>query len=202
MNPRRCSAAFTLIELAMTALLLSMGLLTVFALLRRGIASRSELEGEMRGAAFADAAFNTLRAVSEHSARHADTNDLWTLFWTDFQNGETNVALTADADGQSSDSAAEPATGPAKDPTRLFGDGEVRVYRWLPDPAISNAVPPLRYQCSIYITNSFEEAKSVGLFLNHPTNRVQLTLHVWPSGQTNSAAQTYFTLFSNRGRLP
>jgi Tfp pilus assembly protein PilV len=159
----------------MTALLLSLGLLAVFALLRRGLASRMELEAETRGAAFADAAFNTLRFVSEQIARGSTaTNDTWGAFWISFGAGSTNLPLTVD-------SMEEPLDPSVTRTALLYGTTEAHI----------------AYQCSAIGTNAFE-----GFLEHYPTNRAQVTLHVWPSGLTNAPAQTFFTLFSNPGRLP
>jgi hypothetical protein len=169
----------------MTALLLSLGLLAVFALLRRGLASRMELEAETRGAAFADAAFNTLRFVSEQIARGSTaTNDTWGAFWISFGAGSTNLPLTVD-------SMEEPLDPSVTRTALLYGTGARYFY------TNGTTEAHIAYQCSAIGTNAFE-----GFLEHYPTNRAQVTLHVWPSGLTNAPAQTFFTLFSNPGRLP
>ncbi len=202
--PRR---GFTIIELALTAFLLSIGLLSVFALVRRGLTSRAEMEDETRGAAFAQAAFNSLRAASELAIRHSLSNDLWLAFWHDFESGQTNLLISAgETARQSGDSATDI---PDEDLFRIFGDDKIRAWRWQPSANETNITPTVRYQCSVSLSSAFKNREDDtgqqaqgGVFENFPTNRAQITLHVWPRGQTNSPAQTYFSLFPNPGRLP
>ncbi len=193
---------FTLVELAMTALLLSMGLLAVFALLRRGIESRIEMEAEVRSMLFADAIANTLQALSEQSEQDPE-GEAWERFWHEFAAGEDSLALHPSAD--SGDGPADGGEGaPDADTSRVYGDGNTRHYRWR--GAAGNAAEErwsdtaLRYQCQVALVNTFGVEGYV--LADYPTNRVQVTLHVWPEGAGDSAAQTYFMLFSNAGRLP
>ncbi len=193
---------FTLVELAMTALLLSMGLLAVFALLRRGIESRIEMEAEVRSMLFADAVANTLQALSEQSEQDPE-GAAWARFWFEFAAGGRSLALHPSADA--GDDAADGPGGDADaDTARLYGDGDTRHYRWRAaagDPAGGRwADTALRYQCQVTLANTFGAEGYV--LADYPTNRVQVTLHVWPEGAGDSAAQTYFMLFSNAGRLP
>ena len=181
-NPLRCRlrqrSGFTLVELAMTALLLSMGLLTIFALLRRGIASRMEMEEEVRAASFADSAFNTLRAISDSAASSTNVQE-WVEFWDAFQFGTTNLPLFQSATTELTDSPSI-LTG------ALYGNGEIYVFTNV------NSSTRIAYLCA---------AEMAAMYEGYPTNRAQVTLHVWPAGSTNSSPQTYFTLFSNAGNL-
>jgi len=205
-SPTPHRRGFTIIELALTAFLLSIGLLSVFALIRRGLITRGEMEDETRGSAFAQAAFNSLRAASDLAIRHSLSNDLWLAFWHDFESGDTNLLLTAgETARQGGDSATD---GSGEDLFRLFGDDEIRAWHWQPSASETNLTPTLRYQCNVSLTCAFkrdngdEHEASGSVFDNFPTNRAQVTLQVWPRGMTNSPAQTYFSLFPNPGRLP
>ena len=73
----------------MASFLVAVGLLAVFALLRRGIDTEGFSEGEVRETLFAETAFATLRAAADH----ASATDTWTSFWEDFEGGTTNLPL-------------------------------------------------------------------------------------------------------------
>lgn len=217
-NKRRRCAAFTMVELAMTALLLTVGVLAVFALMRRGVMSRAELDAEVRGAAFAETAFNTLRLVSDmHLQYSTPSNDYWTAFWTDFSLGRTNLALLGDSAWQSQDSATSDVDGGDNDGSegsggrltdfetlRFFGDDAIRTNRWFllgNKASDTNNWPDAvnLYQCTV----DFDRSVYQGGYLSaDPTNIVKVTLQVWPNANRAGRPRSFFTLFSNTGRLP
>ena len=83
------SGGFTLVELAMASFLVAIGLLAVFALLRRGIDTEGFSEDEVRETLFAETAFATLRAASDH----ASATNGWNAFWENFEAGNTKLPL-------------------------------------------------------------------------------------------------------------
>ena len=99
-NRRR---GFTLVELAVASALVAVGLLAVFALLRRGIDTEGASEEEIRETLFVETFDATLRAAADH----ASATGTWTEFWTAFANGSTNLPLP----GASSASAPEHPDG-------------------------------------------------------------------------------------------
>ena len=86
---RNRSGGFTLVELAMASFLVAVGLLAVFALLRRGIDTEGFSEEEIRETLFAETAFATLRAAADQ----ASATGTWTNFWDDIEAGTTNLPL-------------------------------------------------------------------------------------------------------------
>lgn len=86
---RNRSSGFTLVELAMASFLVAVGLLAVFALLRRGIDTGGFSEEEIRETLFAETAFATLRAAADNAA---STNG-WTAFWDAFERGDARLPL-------------------------------------------------------------------------------------------------------------
>ncbi len=201
-HPGERRNGFTLVELAMTALLLSMGLLSVFALLRRGLESRIEMEAEVRAMLFADSLMNTLQAFSEHTGQDP-RGEAWERFWLEFEAGEIAVSLHPELDAAGNVPGAE-EDGEPWEGTQVTANGPTRRYRWVH----THGEPPgerwpdtaLRYQCQVNLANTFGQD---GFALaNYPTNRVHVTVHIWPESAPDGASQTYFTLFSNSGRLP
>ena len=73
----------------MASFLVAVGLLAVFALLRRGIDTEGFSEEEVRETLFAETALATLRAAADH----ASATDTWTSFWEDIEGGTTNLPL-------------------------------------------------------------------------------------------------------------
>ena len=116
MFERNRASGFTLVELAMASFLVAVGLLAVFALLRRGIDTEGFSGEEIRETLFAETAFATIRAAADHAA----ATDTWTSFWEDFESCKTNLPLPgAFRDAQASIGDDDPSPflfgGPAKE---------------------------------------------------------------------------------------
>ena len=194
-------AAFTLIELAMAAFLLSVGVLTVFAILRLGIQSRREAEEATRLALFADSFFATLRIGAERAAAETtSSDDAWSRYWRDLIDG-TNMplpALVLDADYIPSHGGFDATATNA--PT-FFLDGEshtlfVRHLAESPDE-LSSALEAdtfISYSCAPNFLESGEDGdETVPDFVT-----VSLNAAVGDS----SARTSFFTLFKRQTPLP
>ena len=176
-NPGR--GGFTLVELAVAMFVVTTGLLAVFALLRRGQDSGTEIEADLRGGLFAETAFATLRAASDHAA----ATGTWEEFWTEFSAGTTNLPLPgATSDDLAGGEAAGQSFADAPDGPILATDG-LRAYSFTGWPAEDDA--------GVYcVSNTVWYDMSLG---GDATN-VSVTLHVWPE-RPASSSQTYFTVF-------
>ena len=89
MRGRKRTGGFTLVELAVSSVLVAIGLLAVFALLRRGMDTEEFSEEEIHETLFTENALATLRAAAEH----ASATGTWTNFWAEFEAGTTNIPL-------------------------------------------------------------------------------------------------------------
>ena len=85
--PRQPRAGFTLIELALAALLVGIGLLALIALGRNAIRAAMEAEDELRATALAGDIFTTLRAASSE-AYQTYGREGWVEFWNSVTNSE------------------------------------------------------------------------------------------------------------------
>lgn len=109
MRWRSRSEGFTLVELAVSSFLVAVGLLAVFALIRRGIDTGEFSEEEIRETLFAESAIATLRATAEH----ASATGTWTDFWEAFAGDTTSTNLPlpgafSDIDAPSSENTPAP----------------------------------------------------------------------------------------------
>jgi Tfp pilus assembly protein PilV len=184
------SEGFTLIEVTLAAVVISMGLLALFGLGHFALRNAKAAEDNTRAALLADDVFASLRAVSENLCA-SNNPAAWTAFWTDFAAGSTNLPLqlsTAASFSNRSDNA-------------VWGNGRVCTNNLFSRPEIHRAgLTPLpewsaRYWMDIALTNQMAGAGE--------TNLVRVTLHVVPglSGDPGES-RAFYTHFAEHGTLP
>jgi len=93
---------FTLIEVAIAVLVVSLGVLAVAALFSQGLSASAKAVGDTHSSMFADNVFNGLRARSLLEAeKQTVTNPTWVNFWTNFICGGTSITIAAVSPGWS-----------------------------------------------------------------------------------------------------
>ena len=191
-----------LIELAVAALVIGIGILALLGLAHVAERAASDAEAETRAALFADDAFTTLRLFSDRHARSPGQMD-WITFWGGVSEGTTALPLTAGGlDVWRRDDEGNPVA--------LIGDGDEHTIFWRPaDPAAETmasdadtvADVALRYKLTIARqgeTGRFDVSQT-----NPPPAMLLATLHVWyGASKVNPEPITFFTSFSNAGSLP
>ena len=176
---------FTLIELAVTGLVMSIGMLALFTYLRIGIISKTQGGDDFRVMSFAHDTIETLRMVSDNLSSSPDTN-AWSDFWIDFAAGKTNIAITPPSFSNE--------TLPDESLVGASADADSwKIYR---NPGYgTNSI--VSYRFDILITNSLKGAfTDDSIFGDSPTNRVDLSLRVKPDAAPYSGEQLFFTTFS------
>ena len=100
MNGKRLSecgtTGFTLIEIALTILVMALGILAMFSLLGSGLDTSNKASADAQAAIFADSVFSSLRVESLRAAEAEQNNahpGSWTNFWFAFENGVTNIPV-------------------------------------------------------------------------------------------------------------
>lgn len=174
---------FTLVELAVASSLVAVGLLGAYALLRAGIESEETQESDVRGALFAESAFDTLEAVSESVAAQGGSTN-WVAFWKDFSDGKLALPLQGTDPGSGEWSSATFAEQGGEEfwnaPATHFLIGAGRwAYTYADVGKASNTV-----------WYAFSDADG-------DENAVLVSLHVWPESP-RATSQTYFRLFGYR----
>lgn len=190
-------AGFTLVEIALAALVIGLGILTLFGLSRLAARSASEAQDETRAAIFSENVFASLGAVSEQLNAVSDSN-AWERFWIDLRSGNTNVP-----------DAAWAMWGETGDPSELwiYGDNREHTNTYCsfapgrpdsPQPTTEEGLPEFAviYRMNVAMTNA---APSLGT----RSSRAEVTLHVW-SGRYRQRLEpsTFYTHYLNHGILP
>ena len=188
---------FMLIELAVAALVIGIGILALLGLAHVAERAAYDAEAETRAALFADDVFTTLRLFSDRHARSPDQGE-WLSFWVDVSEGDLGLPLTAGGlDVWQLDQNQNPMV--------LIGDGGEHSIFWRPAGPSSDsdsvADIALRYRLTVALpdgTQQFDSSQT-----NSPPAMLLATLHVW-HGASKMAAEpyTFFTAFSNSGSLP
>lgn len=190
-NNRNPRSAFTLVEIALATLALSLGLLAWFGLGRMAMENAASAENDTRAALFADNLFASLRSVSEDLCATGGPAP-WASFWSGFASGSTplpiplpeNLAFTNRFDPQ------------------VWGHGRWHTNFFYARPDLhgpsTNTIPEwgVRFAIEVELTNDF-----AGVSAN--TNQARVTLHVAPGAYGPiSESRTFFTLFVEHGTLP
>ena len=189
-----------LIELAVAALVIGIGILALLGLAHVAERAASDTEAETRATLFADEVFTTLRLYSDHYAQ--STNQMeWLEFWVKVVEGGV-LPLAAEW---------LPLWAPANDqthPRMLEGDGEEHTAYWLPisegeEPPATVSDFAMRYKLSITVQTQDGAVPFDASQTNYRPAMLLATLHVW-YGASKVAAEpyTFFTAFSNSGSLP
>jgi type II secretory pathway pseudopilin PulG len=76
---------FTLVEVALSVVVVAVGVLAAFALIGTGLDSSAKAVSETRAAIFADDVFNSLRTRNEQAIEAGSA--AWLTFWTGFSSG-------------------------------------------------------------------------------------------------------------------
>lgn len=201
----RALTGFTLVEVAIALAVVAIGVLSVFVLVSTGLDSSARALTETESAVFAENVFSGLRA---HSVKEAEKGTgYWEAFWTGFGSNET-IAVTVTAykawvtpsfpyrQGRSSVTwFTNMAILANKVRTNEYVNYSFR------NNAPTNLVDhALRYQLDVGFNN-----KAIPLVANRFwTNRVELTLKVWPGkfgARSDEDALVYYTEIENPGDL-
>ncbi len=178
--------AFTLIEVTLAVVVLSLGVLALFGLGQLALNNAKALEDDTRSAMLAEDVFASLRSVSE--ALCASNNpEFWAAYWTDFAAGTTYLPLklahtTCFSNQDNTISAGEEHT------LQLVSRPETR--------GCNLAMPEWSARWSLRLSNISQTSPPV-------TNLFDVQLHIKPglSGEPGTA-RTYYTHLSEHGTLP
>ena len=189
-----------LIELAVAALVIGIGILALLGLAHVAERAASDAEAETRAALFADDVFTTLRLFSDRHARSPDQGE-WLSFWVDVSEGDLGLPLTAGGlDVWQLDQNQNPMV--------LIGDGGEHSIFWRPagPSSDSDSVADIAIRYKLSITVQTQDGAVVPFDASQTNYRPAMllaTLHVW-HGASKMAAEpyTFFTAFSNSGSLP
>ncbi len=185
------SAGFTIIEVTLAAVVVSIGLLTLFGLGQLGLRNAKTMEDDTRTAMLAEDIFASLRTVSETLCASPDAT-AWATFWQSFADGSTNLPLplllsTATSFSNQCDNL-------------VYAGGRICTnYLWSrADIHASGIQVPewaARYWMDIALTN---QPGTSGEF-----DLARVTLHIAP-GITGPIAEerSFYTHFANHGTLP
>ena len=186
-------SAFTLVEIALATLVLSLGLLTLFGLGRLAMENAARAENDTRTALFADNIFSSLRSVSEDLCATGGPS-AWAVFWTGFSNGTIPLPIPLPE--------ATAFSNPKNFSDQVLGNGTWHTNFFYARPDIhgpsTNAIPEwgVRFAIEVELTNDFVAVSGI-------TNQAHVTLHVAPGAYgTISESRTFFTLFTEHGTLP
>ena len=197
--PCRRTAAFTLIELALSVFVMGVGILGVFGLSRLGITAAAEAEDEVRAAMFADDVFTTMRLYAD--AMRGTNSDDWVDFW---ENIETNEFPVAGADlWQDADGYVPTIVPDGEIHTNVFYSVDIR------DEGASFAPIPeyaLHYRITIdeepYSLSAAMSGRDYGYTEVSSESTYRVSLHVWNGGaRRRPEAYSFYTHFCERGDL-
>ena len=191
-----------LIELAVAALVIGIGILALLGLAHVAERAASDAEAETRATLFADEVFTTLRLYSDHYAQSTNQMD-WIDFWmtvTDPYNARPLIVAASWLpiwDNSQNDDF----------PRVFFGNGKEYTAYWFPiryDELETVTVPDFAMRYRLTIARRGETSSATTSLATSPIPAMLLaTLHVW-YGTSKVAAEpyTFFTAFSNSGSLP
>lgn len=200
-RPRRCAAAFTLIELALSVFVMGVAILGIFGLSRLGIAAAAEAEDEARAAMFADDVFTTMRLYAD-AVRGTNSED-WIDFW---ENIDTNEFVVAGADfWQDADGYVPTIIPDGEIHTNVFYSVDVRdegaTFAPIPEYALHYRISidedPYSISAAMYSSDG-----GYGYAEVSPENTYRATLHVWNGGaRRRPEAYSFYTHFFEGGEL-
>jgi hypothetical protein len=194
-----------LIELAVAAMVIAIGLLALLGLAHIGERAVADAENETRAALFADEIFTTLRLYSDQVSTHADHQG-WLDFWTRVSKGELifPVAMNPDEMDRLEDTdwrqwGLSPTL--VADGTGLDAQIHTNVWAFEED----QSVPDFAFQYRLMISRPISGGGVPFLQPgdSFPTNTVWATLHVWNGKHRRHAEPfTFYTHFGDPGGLP
>jgi len=194
LQPTACSlsptSAFTLVEVALAALVISLGLLALVGLGRLAMQNAKDAEDDTRAAWLADDVFATLRATNDVLCAANDPG-AWAAFWSSFTNNGASIVLT-------------PAPGFSNAfSNAILGNGQenTNVVCSCGTPAITEW--SACFSLDTLLTNSYSAISVQDAALTHTPNELRVTLHVRPGAyHTNALPRTFYTHFTEHGALP
>ncbi|MDD5708125.1 MAG: hypothetical protein PHR35_19580, partial [Kiritimatiellae bacterium] len=167
-------AGFMLIELAVAALVIAVGVLALLGVAHLGERAATEVEDETRAALFADETFATLRLYSDQYSQSTNRAG-WHDFWLRVVEGTQPLPV---ATTQLLGAWNWPELDAAGLPS-IVGDGATHTNRWQAANATANAPPDFAVQYRLIITCSTENGAV--LFdrdaTNPPPSTLWATLH-------------------------
>lgn len=199
-HPPHARTGFMLIELAVAAMVIAIGVLALLGIAHVGDRAATDTENETRAALFSDEVFTTLRLYSDQVS--ANTNHQgWLDFWTRVSRGEAlpvaNWTLFPDIWQQH---------GNIEYPSIIAdgtGNDRGRTNIWY--ATASAGTPDFAFQYRLMISRPTDDGAVPFLdpVDSSPTNTVWATLHVW-NGVFRRQPQpfTFYTHFSDSGGLP
>jgi hypothetical protein len=193
-----------LIELAVAALVIAIGVLALLAVAHVGERAAADSENETRAALFADEVFTTMRLYSDQVSATATNRKVWLKFWRDFVEGTRPLPVA--------NTLIHDETAPeleANDLPCIVGDGEVHTNRWYLGALTSTAddgEPPdfaVQYRILISRPTSDKAVPFLDPEESSHTNTLWATLHVWNGAfRAHPEPFTFYTHFSDAGGLP
>jgi type IV pilus modification protein PilV len=91
---RRNNQGFTLIEVALSIVVVAIGIMAVFSLIGSGLESNRKAISESQAAIFANDVFNSLRSDTQQTNYMSNPTN-WIGHWTDLKNKTTNITVAA-----------------------------------------------------------------------------------------------------------
>lgn len=190
---RARTSGFTLVEVALAALIISLGLLALAGLGRLALQNAKDAEDDTRAAWLADDVFNTLRASND--ALCASNNPVaWAAFWTAFAAGTTNLPLSTMLGFTNQfDNGTFTVRGNGLESTNVFCScGTPAITEWR-----------ARTSLDIQLVNAFAAMGLIDAAVAPPVNEMRVTLHVRPGTYAADVpARTFYTHFTEHGALP
>ncbi len=186
---RNRSSGFTLIELALAALVISMGVLVIFGLSRHGNRSARMAEGEIRATMFADNVFSGLASINNNINRHSVSNE-FEIFWDTFSSGNTNLPIAALPMWFSPEENPNPG---------IICNGLTNTIHYFAtayDPQITTNI--LEYSFRYHVKISMQNQSDSTSW----PNAAQVQLDVMPGSSGREEQYTFVTLFADSGGLP
>ncbi len=188
-----------LIELAVAALVIGIGILALLGLAHVAERAASDAEAETRATLFADEVFTTLRLYSDRYAQ--STNQMeWLEFWVKVVEGKEALPLAAEWL-----SLWESSLDPIH-PRTIAGDSQEHTAYWIPiaDDAEPATMPDYALRYRLTLARPGETSSGANALTTPPIPAMLLvTLHVWYGASKVTAEPfTFFTAFSNSGSLP
>ena len=189
---------FMLIELAVAALDIGIGILALLGLTHVAERAAYDAEAETRARLFADVVFTTLRLYSDRYAQSANQME-WLEFWVEVADGK---ALPLAAEWLSLwESSVDPIH-----PRTIAGDSQEHTAYWIPiaDDAEPATMPDYALRYRLTLARPGETSSEAVDLTTQPLPAMLLaTLHVWyGASKVTAEPYTFFTAFSNSGSLP
>ncbi len=180
---RTTRRAFTLVEVTLAVVVLSLGILALLGLGHLAMNNARSLEDDTRAAMLAEDIFATLRAHSETLC--ASNNPArWAAFWSAFAASETNLPITlahATCFSNAVDEADALLTAGEEHTLQLWSRPEIR--------GGNLAIP------------EWSARWSLNMEILEP-DLVKVALQIKPGLQGDANARTFLTLLSEHGTLP